>query len=179
MNTNPFDLRLREAIRNVPDFPRPGIQFKDITPILLDSSLCREVAAAVATPYRNNMPDAVMGIESRGFLFGMMMASALGVAFIPARKEGKLPARTHKKTYSLEYGSSTIEVHEDAIRPGMRIVIHDDLLATGGTAAAAAEICCENGASVSGFSFLVELSDLKGRERLLPFSPQVESLLFY
>ena len=179
MNTNPFDLRLREAIRNVPDFPKPGIQFKDITPILLDSSLCREVATAVAFPFRERMPDAVMGIESRGFLFGMMMASALGVAFIPARKEGKLPARTHKKTYALEYGSSTIEVHEDAIRPGMRIVIHDDLLATGGTAAAAAAICQENGANVSGFSFLVELSDLRGRERLLTFSPQIESLLFY
>ena len=128
--------KIRAVIRDVPDFPKPGILFKDITPIFMHPALCSEITDAFCAAYATQKPDAILGIESRGFLFGMLMAQKLGVPFVLVRKAGKLPYRTVSETYDLEYGSATIEMHEDSLKKGWNVVIHDDLLATGGTAAA-------------------------------------------
>ena len=172
-----IDQRVRAAIRDVPDFPKPGILFKDITPILLDPALCSAVADELARSVSGT--DAVVGVESRGFLFGMMIAERLQVPFITVRKAGKLPYRTVSYSYDLEYGSATIEMHVDAVRPDMRCLVHDDLLATGGTAAAAAELIRKQGGQVAGFSFLVELSFLGGVSALGHFNAPVKSLVTY
>lgn len=174
-----LEQRLRDAIRDVPDFPRPGILFKDITPILLDPALCADTATALAHDAHPLRPDAVVGVESRGFFFGLMMAQRLGVPFIPVRKAGKLPYRTISHQYSLEYGTATVEMHVDAVRPGQRVLIHDDLLATGGTAAAAAELVKQQGGTVAGFSFLVALDFLNGQQTLKPYADNIVSLLHY
>lgn len=135
-----IETKIKQIVRDVNDFPKPGIIFKDITPILKDSVLCGEITAALAEQLVGIQIDAVAGIESRGFLFGMMLANLLGVPFVPMRKAGKLPYKTVQHSYDLEYGSATLELHEDAFLPGQQVLIHDDLLATGGTVVAASHL---------------------------------------
>lgn len=170
---------IRTAIRNVPDFPKPGIQFKDITPLLHDPALGAQIIAAFVAQIGPAKPDAILGVESRGFLFGFALAQALQVPFVPVRKSGKLPWKTIGIEYALEYGTARIEMHEDALQPGMRVLIHDDLLATGGTAAAAAALVQQMKADVAGFAFVVELGFLNGRKALTPFSSEIISLVSY
>lgn len=158
--------KLAQTIRNVPDFPKPGILFKDITPVLADPDLSAEVSAAFYDFWKDKGIEAVIGIESRGFIYGLELAQQLHVPFIPVRKAGKLPFKTIKHAYDLEYGSAEIEIHIDAIKPGQRVLIHDDLLATGGTAKAAADLIEKIGGQVVGYSFLVELSFLEGAKKL-------------
>ena len=171
--------RLEDAIRNVPDFPKPGIQFKDITPVLQDPWLCQQLVEQMAENCKQTQPEAIAGIESRGFLFGMMLAQHLSLPFVPIRKSGKLPWKTHKYKYDLEYGSAEVEIHSDAFQPGTKVLIHDDLLATGGTANAAANLIKALEGEVCGFSFLVELSGLNGRLLLEKDSTFVNSLISY
>lgn len=171
--------KLATVIRNVPDFPKPGILFKDITPVLEDPVLSREVVDAFVDGLEGQRVDAVVGIESRGFIFGMMLANKLNVPFIIVRKAGKLPYKTHRYEYALEYGSAVMEMHVGAIKPGWNVLIHDDLLATGGTAAAAAELIHLQGGSTGGFFFLVELSFLPGREKLEKYSSKILSLVSF
>ena len=180
MNTQPTTIeeKLKKEIRNVPDFPKPGIQFKDITPIFLDAALCDEIAESIISRFLHNHGkiDAVCAIESRGFFIGILIANKLQIPLFPVRKAGKLPAQTRSFTYNLEYGSATLEVHTGVIKPEWKIMIHDDLLATGGTAAAAAELIKAENGQVAGFSFITELNFLKGRERILPYSNNIVSL---
>ncbi len=171
--------KIKTAIRDVPDFPKPGILFKDITPILQDSALCREITLELASQLKGTRIDAIAAVESRGFLFGMLLAAELKVPFIPVRKSGKLPYKTIGYEYKLEYGSAKVEIHTDAIKPGWNVLIHDDLLATGGTAAAAAELVKLSGGVVSGFSFLVGLGFLNGRDVLKGYSNNVWELVDY
>lgn len=154
------------AIRNVPDFPKSGIQFKDITPVLADSRLFDGAMNLLVEPYRNSRVDKVVGIDARGFIFGAVAAIKLGAGFVPVRKKGKLPWNTHEQSYDLEYGSATVAVHVDAVKPGERVLLVDDLLATGGTAAAAMRLLEKLGAHVVGFDFLIELKFLDGRSKL-------------
>ena len=156
----------RTLIRHVPDFPKPGILFYDITTLLRDRDGLRAALDRLADPFRDAGIDAVVGIESRGFLFGIGVAERLGTGFVPVRKPGKLPARTARVAYDLEYGSDAVEIHEDALAAGQRVLIVDDLLATGGTARATAELVAGRGAAVHALAFLIELGDLGGRERL-------------
>jgi len=171
--------KLSENIRTIPDFPKPGIQFKDITPALADPELCDELAEALVKPFRDAGIDLIAGVESRGFIFGPMMAQKLGCGFTPIRKKGKLPADTYEQSYDLEYGQATIEMHKDAFDHGRKILIHDDLLATGGTAAAASELIIQAGGSVAGFTFLIELDFLEGRKLLQPYSNNIVSIVRY
>ncbi len=157
---------LRARIRDVPDFPVPGILFRDITPIFQDPRAFRSCVDLFAAHFEGRGVEVFAGIESRGFVFGAPVALALGAAFVPVRKAGKLPAAKVSRTYALEYGQATLEMHRDAIRPGQRVAVIDDLLATGGTAAAACELVEELGGQVEEVAFLVELDFLKGRERL-------------
>lgn len=174
-----IEQQIKSAIRDIPDFPKPGIIFKDITPILKDPVLCIKIVDAFAHRLKSTRIDAVAGIESRGFLFGLTLATKLSVPFVPVRKAGKLPFTIKQKVYDLEYGSATIELHTDAFEPGQRILIHDDLLATGGTALAASELIQEMDGVVAGFSFVVELSFLNGRERLAPVCDNIVALAEY
>lgn len=169
---------LHSAIRDVPDFPKPGIRFKDITPVFYDQQLCSRIVEAFIEGLPEK-PDAVLGIESRGFLFGFAVANKLGIPFVLVRKSGKLPALTLKVEYELEYGRSAIEIHKDALKPGWKVMIHDDLLATGGTAEAAARLVKKCGAMVSGFTFVVALDFLKGNEKLRQHSNTIQCLLHY
>ncbi|MCC7303566.1 MAG: adenine phosphoribosyltransferase [Bacteroidia bacterium] len=171
--------KLNGVIRDVPDFPKPGILFKDITPVLQDPALCREVVDTFAEQVGEDRVDAVLGIESRGFIFGMMLANKLNVPFVIVRKAGKLPFRTHRYEYSLEYGSAVMEMHIDAIQPGWNVLVHDDLLATGGTAAAASELIHLQGGKTAGFFFLVELGFLPGRKKLEKYSGKILSLVSF
>lgn len=171
--------KIKAAIRDIKDFPKEGIVFKDITPILSDPQLTNEITHAFAEQCNDLAIDAVMGIESRGFFWGMLLAQKLNVPFIPVRKKGKLPYKTVSYKYDLEYGSAEIEIHEDALKPGDRILIHDDLLATGGTAVAAASLVQKQNAQVAAFSFLVVLDFLKGANRLKAFSENVHALVHY
>jgi adenine phosphoribosyltransferase len=164
------------AIREIPDFPKPGILFKDITPILHDSSLCQEIVQVLADYWKGKGIDGIAGIESRGFLFGLPLAIALGVPFIPIRKAGKLPAKTIAHSYDLEYGSATLELHVDAISNGQRILIHDDLLATGGSVEAATALINAANGVVAGYSFLIELAFLNGRKSLHIRDSEIHSL---
>jgi adenine phosphoribosyltransferase len=159
--------RLVRTIRDVPDFPKPGIIFKDITPILSDSGLYRETVDALAGPFRRDGIAKILGIESRGFIFGPCVALELGAGFVPARKPGKLPRERIRETYALEYGSDALEIHRDAFRKGEKVLVVDDLLATGGTASAAARLAESLGAEVVGLAFVIELEFLQGR-KLLP-----------
>lgn len=168
---------LRRALRTVPDFPEPGVQFKDITPILADPRLLQHAVEVLLAPYAESGATKILGIESRGFLFGTMLAERLGAGFIPARKPGKLPAETVREAYSLEYGTSALEIHADALAPGDRVLIHDDVIATGGTAAAAARLVERLGGEVVGFSFLIELAALGGRAKLPPDLPYHTALV--
>lgn len=171
--------KVKEAIRDVKDFPKEGILFKDITPILEDPELTAEVTKGLLEPFRKEQLDAIIGIESRGFFWGLLMAQELNVPFIPIRKAGKLPYKTIQHEYDLEYGSATIEVHEDAIKSGSKVLIHDDLLATGGTAAAAAKLVKKRNAEVIGFSFLVILNFLNGKDVLQPINHSIHSIIDY
>jgi adenine phosphoribosyltransferase len=167
--------RLRQAIRDVPDFPKPGIIFKDITPVLLDPHLFDVAVRGLARPYQADGVTRVVAIESRGFMFGAPVALGLEAGLVPVRKPGKLPAARQRVEYALEYGTDALEMHSDAIGSHDRVLIVDDVLATGGTAEAAGRLVRERGASIAGFSFLIELDFLKGRERLTPL--RVESLV--
>ena len=158
--------QLKAKIRNVPDFPKPGILFYDITTLLRDPDGFRDVIAAMASPFLNQSIDLVVGIESRGFILGGAVAEALGAGFVPVRKPGKLPAKAVKESYALEYGTDALEIHEDAVLPGQRVVIVDDVIATGGTARATASLVRKLGGTVHALAFLVELEFLKGREKL-------------
>lgn len=162
------DKVIDSLIRDIPDFPKPGIVFKDITPILGDPKAMAVIYEAMATPYLSAEPkvDKVLGIESRGFIFGTPLAHRLGVGFAPVRKPGKLPWKTVSQSYSLEYGEDTLELHEDAVHKGERVVIVDDLLATGGTLEATCQLVEKLGGIVAGCTVLIELGFLKGRERL-------------
>jgi len=171
--------RLKEVIRDIDDFPKPGIVFKDITPILKDADLCNEVIEAFVSSLAGMKIDAIAGIESRGFLFGLMLANRLKIPFVPIRKQGKLPYRTISESYALEYGQATIEMHEDAFEPGQHILIHDDLLATGGTVVAASKLIEKLGGQVAGFSFVITLDFLQSRGRLTRFSDNIVSLVSY
>lgn len=171
--------QIKSVIRDIPDFPKPGILFKDITPIFLQPALCDAITEAFCAPLRDKKPDAIIGIESRGFLFGMLMAQKLNVPFVMVRKVGKLPYKTICQEYSLEYGTAKIEMHEDALQKGWNVVIHDDLLATGGTAEAAANLVEKCGARVSGFTFVVELGFLDGKKKLLNHTNNIQCLIQY
>ncbi len=168
---------LRSRIRNVPDFPTEGILFKDITPLLADVEAFRASIALMAEALDGEAPHAVVGIESRGFMFGAALADKLGVGFVPVRKPGKLPAATHRAEYELEYGHDAVEIHQDALKRGDRVVIVDDLLATGGTARATKELVQRCGAEVAAFVFLINLVDLGGAAKLAP--SRVISILDY
>lgn len=168
---------LQQLIREVPDFPRPGISFKDLTTLLRNPEGLRRAVAAMVTASAGTAPELVLGIESRGFILGAPVALALGCGFVPVRKPGKLPAATLRQEYSLEYGTDAVEVHADAVAPGQRVLLIDDLLATGGTMAAACALTERLGATVAGICFLVELGFLQGRERLHPH--RVDAIIQY
>jgi adenine phosphoribosyltransferase len=167
---------LKRFIRDIPDFPKPGIVFKDITPLLADAAAFRAMIDALVAPYRGRV-DSVLGIESRGFIIGAAAALALGTGIAIVRKPGKLPYRTHRASYELEYGSDTLEIHHDAVGHGHRVLLIDDLLATGGTASAAIELVGRCGGVVTACAFVIELGFLNGRRRLVPH--EVHALLCY
>ena len=157
---------LEAAIRNVPDFPQPGIQFKDITPVLGDARLFAGAINLMAARHADAGIDACVGIDARGFIFAAAAAKQLGTGFVPVRKKGKLPWKTHEESYSLEYGEATVAIHQDALQPGARVLLLDDLLATGGTAAAAVSLLKKIGAEIVEIGFLIELGFLNGREKM-------------
>ena len=166
---------LGDFIRDIPDFPRKGIIFKDITPLLLDPVALDEAIGQLAEPYRDAGIEVVVGIESRGFIFGPAVAREIGAGFVPVRKPGKLPHKTVSREYALEYGTDTIEMHADAIADGMKVLMLDDLLATGGTMAAACEMVKDLGGDIVGIAFLIELCFLNGREKLTDY--EIHSLI--
>jgi len=174
---SPTPAEIAGAIRNVADFPKTGIQFKDITPLLADARLFSGSIDLMLDGYKPGMVDAVVGIDARGFIFAAAAAAKLGAGFIPVRKKGKLPYLTHEQAYDLEYGTATVAVHVDALKPGSRVLLIDDLLATGGTAAAAAALVKKLGAEILEISFLIELKFLNGREKLKGYS--IRSLVAY
>jgi adenine phosphoribosyltransferase len=159
---------IRSRIRDVPDFPKPGIVFKDITPVLTDPRAFNLCLDLLAERYDGQALDAIVGIEARGFIFGAALASRMRKAFVPVRKPGKLPSATHRVSYDLEYGSDSVEIHRDAIAPGEKALVVDDLIATGGTAWAACELVRKLGGEVVAAAFIIELTFLPGRERLDP-----------
>ena len=170
-------MKFKDKIRTVPDFPKKGIMFKDITTLLKDADAFRETIDIWASRYKDKSIEAVVGIESRGFIFGSALAYALNRAYIPIRKPGKLPAKTLSEEYTLEYGTDRIEIHIDALRPGTRVLLIDDLLATGGTAYAAASLLERMGANIVAVLFLIELTFLNGREKLGKYD--VDTLITY
>ncbi len=157
---------LKSYIRDIPDFPKKGIIFKDITPLLKNGKKFREVIDLMADEFTKERIDHILSVEARGFIFGAAMAYKLGAGIVPIRKKGKLPFRTHSVTYDLEYGKDTLEIHEDAVKKGDRVLIVDDLLATGGTTKAVIDLVEKMGGKVAGIAFLIELLPLKGREKL-------------
>lgn len=170
---------VKAVIRDVPDFPKKGIIFKDITTLLANPSLNRRVLEQFQIEAKVLQPDVIVGIDSRGFLYGNTIATALNIPFAPVRKEGKLPYATNSLSYELEYGESVLEIHVDAIKPGDRVVIHDDLLATGGTAVATTKLVRELGGVVVGYSFLINLSFLPGANKLSSFSDNLFAVATY
>lgn len=168
---------LQSLIRDIPDFPKPGIVFKDITPLLANPAALGYVIGAMAAPFKDEHIDMVIGMESRGFIFGPGVAMELGCGFAPVRKPGKLPHHTEEISYDLEYGKDTLQIHRDAHGHGDRVLIVDDLLATGGTAAATTSLVEKLGGEVAGYSFLIELDFLNGRKNLT--GPRVEAILHY
>jgi len=168
---------IEKAIRNIPDFPKPGIQFKDITPLLADARLFSGCIDLLTKEYQAGMVDTVVGIDARGFIFAAAAALKLQAGFVPVRKKGKLPYTTHEQSYDLEYGTNTIAIHTDALKKGSRVLLIDDLLATGGTAAAAAQLVEKVGARILQINFVIELSFLKGRDRLSRYP--LRSLVVY
>ncbi len=179
MKNDELSERLRRTVREIPDHPRPGIDFKDITPVLEDPSLTKDILHRFKEEAEAMEANAIVGVESRGFLFGMALAIEMGVPFITVRKKGKLPAETVSYRYELEYGSEEIEMHADSLKTDMKVLVHDDLLATGGTAAAAAELVKMQGGRVAGFSFLIELGFFDGISRIRPYSENIFKLLAY
>jgi len=171
--------KLDKAIREVPNFPKQGINFKDITTLLLDPELSTEIIDAFIERLKGKKIDAIVGVESRGFLFGFLLANKMGIPFVPIRKVGKLPGETLKFKYDLEYGSAEVEVHKSDIKEGWNVVVHDDLLATGGTACAASELIQQLGAKVSAFAFVISLDFLNGNKRLEKYSKEIISLKRY
>jgi len=174
-----IEQQIKDAIRDIPDFPKPGIVFKDITPILKDPMLCENIVDAFIEKLKGIRIDVIAGVESRGFLFGLTLATRLGVPFIPVRKAGKLPYTIKQKAYKLEYGTAVIELHVDAFESGQHILIHDDLLATGGTVTAASELITEMGGVIAGFAFVVGLGFLNGKDRIAPLSDNIIVLADY
>jgi adenine phosphoribosyltransferase len=168
---------LRSRVRDVPDFPKPGILFRDLTPLMGDGVAMREAIDLLAEAAVRHRPELVVAIESRGFIFGAPVAASLGVGFVPVRKPGKLPHKTRRREYDLEYGTDALEMHADAVVHGARVVVVDDLLATGGTAAATVELVREIGGHVVGAAFVVELELLRGRDRLA--GVPIDALLKY
>lgn len=166
---------IKQSLRDIPDFPKKGIIFKDITPLFYNQELCEKIVKGFIEKL-NAVPDAIVGIESRGFLFGLLLSNKLKVPFVMVRKSGKLPYKTYKEDYELEYGKSTIEMHQDALRPGWKVLIHDDLLATGGTAEAAARLVKKAGAEVMGFNFVIGLEFLNGKNKLLTHTNNITCL---
>jgi adenine phosphoribosyltransferase len=175
--SRPTPADIERAIRNIPDFPKPGIQFKDITPVLADARLFSGSIDLLTEKYKPGSVDAVVGIDARGFIFAAAAAVKLQAGFVPVRKKGKLPYQTHEQQYDLEYGTATVAVHVDALKPGSRVLLIDDLLATGGTAAAAAALVKRLGAQILEISFLIELGFLDGRKKLKDYP--VRSLIVY
>jgi adenine phosphoribosyltransferase len=171
--------QLRAKIREVPDFPQPGILFYDITTVLKDAEGFRQAIDLMAAPFKHVPVDVVVAMESRGFIFGAPIAYLLDCGFAPIRKLGKLPAETITREYQLEYATTSLEIHRDAVKPGQRVLLVDDLLATGGTVAASLDIVRELGGAPVGVAVLVELKDLKGRERLAPYDVDVVSFISY
>ncbi len=169
--------RLEAKIRNIPDFPSPGIQFKDITPLVRDPATLRLTVHQLLHPFLGERLTAVAGMEARGFIFGSLVAWELGVGFVPLRKPGKLPFQVQSASYDLEYGSTTLELHVDALGPGDRVLLIDDLIATGGTAAAGCELIEQVGAEIAGCAFVIELDELKGRQKLSRY--RVHALIHY
>lgn len=174
-----LEQRIKASIRDIPDFPKAGILFKDITPVLLEPALCKQITEAFYSRFQSANIDGVVGVESRGFLFGLMLAQHFNVPFIPVRKQGKLPYKTISYKYDLEYGSAVMEMHTDAIQPGLNYLIHDDLLATGGTAAAAAELVQQQSGNVAGFAFLVGLDFLNGTAAIKKYSTSIYNMVSY
>lgn len=172
-----LEQKLKETIRDVKDFPKEGIVFKDISTIMLNPVLSNEILDHLTKKYENQNIEAVAGLESRGFLFGYPLAMRLGVPFILIRKQGKLPYDKISHAYDLEYGSAVIEMHTDAVTSGQRVLIHDDLLATGGSATAAAELITKSGGTIAGFDFLVSLDFLHGEEKLKSYSDNIANLV--
>ena len=170
-------MELKDFIRDIPDFPKPGIIFKDITPLLRDPAAFREAVQRMAEPLKGRSIDAVVVVEARGFLFGAALAYELGIPLVPARKSGKLPYDVISVTYSLEYGEDTLEMHTDGVMAGQRVVVVDDVLATGGTLAAACRLVAKAGATVDGLSLVVELSFLEGRKQLKDY--EISSVITY
>jgi adenine phosphoribosyltransferase len=173
----PTVAEIERAIRNIPDFPKPGIQFKDITPVLADARLFSGSIDLLTAGFRPGSVDAVVGIDARGFIFAAAAAVRLQAGFVPVRKKGKLPYQTHEQQYDLEYGTATVAVHVDALKPGSRVLLIDDLLATGGTAAAAGALVKRLGAEILEIAFLIELGFLGGRQKLKDYP--VRSLVVY
>ncbi|MEX0720844.1 MAG: adenine phosphoribosyltransferase [Balneolaceae bacterium] len=167
---------ISKNIRTVSDFPKPSIQFKDITTLLQDKRALELTSYMLAKPFKNTHVDFVIGLESRGFLFGTNLAQDLNAGFIPVRKPGKLPAASISETYALEYGEDSLEIHEDSFQKGAKIIIHDDLIATGGTASAASNLVQQMGGEIVGYSFIIELSFLNGRQALVQNIP-IESII--
>jgi len=170
-------LDLRDRVRDVPDFPKPGIVFKDLMPLVADAEYFRETIDRLEQLAKPKRPDIILGAEARGFIFGGALADRLGCGFVPARKPGKLPWETVEATYDLEYGTDSLQVHADAIGKGSRVIIHDDVLATGGTAKAKTELVEQLGGEVVSLLFVVELAFLNGRDRLADYD--VDALIIY
>ncbi|MGB1041426.1 MAG: adenine phosphoribosyltransferase [Flavobacteriales bacterium] len=171
--------KIKNTVRNVPDFPKPGINFKDISPIVENPALSKEIVKEFANQLSGKGIDAIVGVESRGFIYGMPLALEMNIPFVLVRKVGKLPFKTIKYSYELEYGSATVEMHIDSIKKDWNVFVHDDLLATGGTAIAAAELIQQQGGKVAGFGFLIELGFLEGAKRLQAYSQNVINLVTY
>ena len=176
MNRRP-DLDLKQYIRDIPDFPKPGILFRDITPLIADPEAFRETIGRMADAFRGQKIDALVAAEARGFIFAAPLALELNAAFVPVRKPGKLPFEKHSFSYDLEYGSDTLEMHKDAVKAGQRVLVVDDLLATGGTVGACCKLLEQNDVEIAGCLFCIELDFLGGREKLQPHN--VVSLLRY
>lgn len=173
-----LEARILELIRTIPDYPKPGILFRDITPLLRDSAMVKETVARMAAPFQEAPPDFIAAIEARGFIFGVLLAQYLNCGFIPVRKSGKLPGKVLSVSYALEYGEATMEMQHDAFPADSKVVIHDDVLATGGTALAAGNLVKAGSGVISGFSFLIELTEIAGHARLKnEFNQPIDSLL--
>jgi adenine phosphoribosyltransferase len=173
-----IETAIKQALRDIPDFPKPGILFKDITPVFYDQKLCTRIVDEFIARFETK-PDAIVGIESRGFLFGFLVANKLDIPFVLVRKAGKLPYKTVSIEYDLEYGTSKIEMHEDALQKEWNVIIHDDLLATGGTADAAANLVKKLGANVLGFNFVIGLDFLNGEKKLINHSKNITCLVHF